>query len=412
MPYQLEMDQKVLSGSVALPASKSISNRLLILNSMASQAGKLANLSDSDDTRVLQKAITSKESSIDIGHAGTAMRFLTAFLSIQEGSFELTGSQRMKQRPIGKLVDALQSLGARIEYLENPGFPPLRIYGNVLHGGEISVDSSISSQFISALMMIGSAFENGLIIHLENAIVSSSYIRLTEKLMLDLGIPVRFSGKRIEVPHCQFKGRDISIEADWSAASYWYALAVLSGEVELEIKGLKEGSYQGDSLLPELFRPFGLDTVFNTKGIVLRKIPGTLRRFEYDFSDNPDLVQTMVVLCSMLGLPFHMSGTRTLRIKETDRIRALQIEIGKLGINLEADSGGEWISWGGKKPIRIQGAKRIKTYDDHRMAMAFSIAAMRHPGLIIENPGVVHKSYPGFWRDLKTVGFRISEIPF
>jgi len=409
MPYQLQMDQKNLHGSITLPASKSISNRLLILNALATKAGILENLSASSDTRVLEQALQAGGSTIDIGHAGTAMRFLTAYLSISQGNYVLTGSERMRQRPIAELVEVLNKLGAKIGYLENPGYPPLSIQGRNIPGGEISVDSSISSQYISALMMIAPALKNGLTIHLENEVVSSSYIHLTKNLMLDLDIPVKYSDSGIKIPFHRFSGKNISIEADWSAASYWYALAVLSNETELEINGLQQKSYQGDSVLPDIFRPLGIETIFRKGGIILRNIPGTMDRFDFDFSDSPDLVQTMVVLCSLLDIPFRMSGTRTLKIKETDRIHALQVEMRKLGILLDADPGGDWISWDGGKTSDISQIKKIQTYHDHRMAMAFSPAAIKHPGLIIEDPGVVEKSYPGFWKDLESTGFKLKE---
>lgn len=409
MRYRLDKDSKILSGSITLPASKSISNRLLILNALASEKGVLKNLSESDDTMVMEKALESGEGCIDIGHAGTAMRFLTAYLSIRPGRFTLTGSGRMQQRPIGKLVDALLDLGADIRYLRDPGYPPLDIRGTNIAGGEITVDSSISSQYISALMMIGPSLKNGLVLNLENEVVSSSYIHLTKNLMLELGIPVKFTQKKIEIPYHVYSGKDMQVEGDWSAASYWYAIAALSEEAELEIKGLRESSFQGDAVLPGLFGLLGVETSFNDQGIVLRRIPGGTRKFEFDFSDNPDLVQTMVVLCCLLDLPFMMKGTRTLKIKETDRILALQQEIAKLGYRLDAGTVGEWISWNGEKSPDIPRVKQIKTYQDHRMAMAFAPAALCFEGLIIEDPGVVNKSYPGFWKDLETTGFRIGD---
>ncbi len=400
------MTEKDLLGSITLPSSKSISNRLLILNALAEEAGKLTNLSASDDTRVLEKALASGEGTIDIGHAGTAMRFLTAYLSIHEGDFILTGSERMQQRPIGKLVEALTGLGASISYIHDPGYPPLFIRGRKIPGGEIWIDSDISSQYISALMMIGPALQNGITIHLQKEAVSASYIHLTEKLMQSMDIQVRFSGDLIEIPSTRFRGKDLFVEGDWSAASYWFAMAALSENVELEIRGLRQGSYQGDSVLPELFRPLGVETLFYKDGIVLKRIPAIPDKFTFDFSDNPDLVQTMAVLCGLLDLPFHMTGTSTLKIKETDRILALQAEMGKLGIPIDADPHGRWISWNGTKSKEVPAVKQIKTYQDHRMAMAFSPATLRYPGLIIEDPDVVHKSYPGFWKDLESVGFR------
>jgi 3-phosphoshikimate 1-carboxyvinyltransferase len=410
MKYQLEMDRKELRGSIDLPASKSVSNRLLILNALAEAPGNLDNLSESDDTMVLQKALATGEGTIDIGHAGTAMRFLTAYLCIREGEYILTGSERMKERPIGKLVSALTGLGADISYLSGTGFPPLAIRGKDLEGGQISVDGSISSQYITALMMIGPSLRKGITICLENDVISSSYIHLTRELMQELGIPVDFSGRRITIPFHPYRGKDMRVEGDWSAASYWYALAVLSDGTDLEIKSLRSQSSQGDSVLPELFRPLGIRTSYTEDGILLSRTKQTLDTFEFDFRDNPDLVQTMAVLCGMISMPFIMWGTRTLKIKETDRILALQNEMKKLGIHIEADPGGEWISWDGDRKPLGAGPVQIKTYEDHRMAMAFSPAALKHPGLIIEDPRVVHKSYPGFWGDLEKVGLRCNEL--
>ncbi len=410
MRYQLRMDRKNLEGCIKLPSSKSISNRLLILNSLASSPGKIDNLSDSDDTRVLENALFSTGETIDIGHAGTAMRFLTAYLSIREGSRILTGSERMQQRPIGKLVDALRGLGAEISYAGREGYPPLSVHGKVLTGSSIRVDSSISSQYISALMMIGPSMQDGITIQLENEIISSSYIHLTKQLMQEFGIPVDFSGNRIEIPFHPYRGKDMRVEGDWTAAGYWYAMAVLSEGTDLEIKGLRKNSSQGDSVLPDLFQSLGINTTYTADGIVLKKTGESIVRFEFDFRDNPDLVQTMAVLCGILRLPFLMKGTSTLKIKETDRILALQNELNKLGIRIDADPEGEWIKWDGKTDPGLSGEVRIKTYQDHRMAMAFSPAAMKRQDIIIEDPGVVHKSYPGFWTDLESVGFSLSEM--
>jgi 3-phosphoshikimate 1-carboxyvinyltransferase len=405
------MDRRELSGSIVLPTSKSISNRLLILNALAEKPGKLDNLSASEDTKVLAKALATTEGTIDIGHAGTAMRFLTAYLSIGNRNFILTGSDRMLQRPIGELVNAMNALGARIEYRGNPGYPPLFIQGSRIQGGEISVDSSISSQYISALMMIGPVLKNGLTIRLQKKAVSFSYLQLTRNLMLELDIPVRFEGNSIEIPHTRFRGMDISVEGDWSAASYWYAIvALIRGDARIEIKGLLKDSYQGDSVLPELFRPLGVETEFGMDGIIIRNIPLSQDKFEFDFGDNPDLVQTLAVLCSLINLPFRMTGTRTLKIKETDRIQALQAELKKLGVLLDADPGGKWISWDGKKRTSMPQTLQIKTYQDHRMAMAFSPAAIVYPDLVIEDPEVVQKSYPGFWSDLEAMGFRLEKL--
>lgn len=410
MRYRLEKDHLNLLGRVRLPASKSISNRLLILNALAKKPGTIRNLSESDDTQVLLRALDNPSEVIDIGHAGTAMRFLTAFLSIREGNHKLTGSERMQNRPIKELVDALSSLGAAISYTGKEGYPPLSIKGRSLKGGGITIDSSISSQYISALMMIGPLMQKGLKIHLQKDMVSSSYISLTSDIMLELGIPVIFSGNTIQIPYHEIIGRDILVEADWSAASYWYAMAALSEKVELEIEGLFKESYQGDSILPELFAGFGVLTEYYPGGIRLKRTERTIRELNFDFRENPDLAQTMVVLCGLLDIPFQFSGTVTLKIKETDRVLALRQEMGRLGILLDVDPDGSWIRWDGKNKVEKESSPCILTYQDHRMAMAFAPAAMKVPGLIIEDPGVVHKSYPRFWDDLESVGFVSREI--
>ncbi len=409
MRIQLAKETPDIIGEVKLPPSKSISNRLLILNSLATRPGELGNLSDSDDTLVMQAALKSRDEVIDIGHAGTAMRFLTAYFSIKEGRRILTGSQRMQNRPIGQLVDALKDAGAEISYLDRKGYPPLRIRGKKIRGGQISIDSSISSQFISALMMIAPSLEEGLTIQLVNEMVSSSYIRLTMKLMRDFGLSVEFSGNTIGIPPASFKGVAATVESDWSAAGYWYALAALSDNVHLRLSGLKQASYQGDSVLAELFRPFGVVTGFSQDGVMLSRDAPAVLKFEYDFTDNPDLVQTMAVVCGLTARPFSFTGTRTLLIKETDRIRALGMELQKLGIVISADPEGRWIRWDGNRRCKPAPEPLIRTYEDHRMAMAFAPACMKFPHLAIEDPDVVRKSYPGFWEDLAGAGFEIRE---
>ena len=410
MRYQLIKTKPEIAGEIQLPASKSISNRLLILNSLASRKGEIYNLSDSDDTRILQAALSSKHEEIDAGHAGTAMRFLTAYLSIGRGERILTGSDRMQNRPIGQLVDALKRSGAEISYMNREGYPPLRIKGKKISGGQITIDSSISSQFVSALMMIGPSLENGLIIHLKNEMVSSSYIRLTMNLMKDYGIQVDFTGNTIRIPYKIYTGIDHTVEADWSAASYWYAMAALSEHTELKLLGLRQESYQGDAVLPGLFRQFGVNTRFLRDGIILIRERPSGTDINFDFRENPDLVQTMAVLCGLTGRPFYFTGTRTLQIKETDRILALDNELQKLGIHISYDPEGNWISWDGKKRSIPSTQFSINTYQDHRMAMAFAPASIQIPELTIEDPDVVSKSYPAFWMDMEHAGFQINKI--
>jgi 3-phosphoshikimate 1-carboxyvinyltransferase len=316
----------------------------------------------------------------------------------------------MQNRPIRELVNALISLDANISYTGKEGYPPLAIQGKSLKGGEISIDSSISSQYISALMMIAPVLRKGLKIHLQKGMVSSSYIRLTRDIMLELGIPVILSGTTIQIPYHKIPGRDLLVEADWSAASYWYSMASFAERVELTIEGLFTESYQGDSVLPELFAGLGVQTEYVLGGIRLKRTERTIRELSFDFLESPDLVQTMAVLCGLQDIPFRFSGTQTLKIKETDRVLALRQEMERLGIVLDIDENGNWIQWDGRNRVGKENNPSIRTYHDHRMAMAFAPAAMKMPGLIIEDPGVVHKSYPRFWEDLKSVGFNLSEV--
>ncbi len=410
MRYQLARSRASLTGEICLPASKSISNRLLIIDALARGSGEISNLSDSDDTLILKDALAGNKREIDAGHAGTAMRFLTAYLSILPGEWLLTGSERMKNRPIRELVMALNSLGAGISYAGREGFPPLLIKGKKVNGGEVSIDSSVSSQFISALMMIAPSLTGGLILHLDNETVSSSYIRLTANLMGDFGIPVEFSGNSITLPEKSYHAIPYTVEPDWSAASYWYSMAAVSDGADLHLKGLNKVSYQGDAVLPGIFMQFGVATEFSSAGLQLRRVTSPSTAFNFDFTDNPDLVQTMAILCGVTDRPFHFTGTRTLKIKETDRISALDIELQKLGINISSDPEGNWISWNGCRRKIDTPVAPIETYQDHRMAMAFTPAAMCISGLVIDDPGVVSKSYPSFWEDLKIAGFEISPI--
>ena len=259
-------------------------------------------------------------------------------------------------------------------------------------------------------MMIAPALRQGLTIHLRNVMVSSSYIRLTRDIMLEMGIPVDISGNDIRIPPHAIKGKDMEVEADWSAASYWYAFVALADRAELVVEGLSRESYQGDAVLPEIFSGFGVETAYIPGGIRLTKNRGNMREFQYDFRENPDLVQTLVVLCGVLDIAFRFTGTQTLTIKETDRVTALCKEMSRLGIQLEADPAGRWIRWDGRSRTRGESSPTIATYQDHRMAMAFAPAAMKRHGLVIEDPGVVHKSYPRFWEDLGSVGFTVQEV--
>src|SRR5665647_367079 len=320
-----------LAAQISLPASKSISNRALILDALSYSPYDIENLADCDDTNVLVSALDSNSTTFDIGAAGTTMRFLTAFLSKTVGEWVITGSERMKQRPIKLLVDALNGLGARIEYLENDGYPPLKIVGSALVGGEIHLKGNVSSQYISALMMIAPCMLKGLKIVLEGKIISRPYINMTMQMMDEYGIDVDFLGNVIKIEPQEYQPIPYKVESDWSAASYWYEILSLVGKGGVFLKGLGENSYQGDSKGADLFEQLGVKTSYMEDGVLLSPNGELTTRMEYDFTDEPDLTQTFAVTCCLKGIPFKFSGLETLKIKETDRIAALINELAKLG---------------------------------------------------------------------------------
>jgi 3-phosphoshikimate 1-carboxyvinyltransferase len=396
--------QPSIDARIKLPASKSISNRALILNALAYSPYEIQNLSDCDDTRVMIGALDSNDTCFDVGAAGTSMRFLTAFLAKTVGEWCITGSERMKQRPIRLLVDALNSLGARIEYLENEGFPPLRIYGSALMGGEITLNGGVSSQYISALMMIAPYMVNGLVIKLEGDVISVPYIEMTRSMMAGFGVETRFDNHTISIEPQRYTPAPFTVESDWSAASYWYELLSIAGTGEVFLEGLKQDSYQGDARVAELFGRLGVRSEFLPGGVRLTPTGEYTGQFRYNFVNEPDLAQTFAVTCCMKGIPFEFSGLQSLKIKETNRVAALMSELAKLGFVIEEPAEG-MLAWTGATTVSQQ-PPVIKTYDDHRMAMAFAPAALVQP-LTIEHPEVVSKSYPDFWNDLKTAGMTI-----
>lgn len=394
--------KKRVEADITLPASKSISNRALIINALAYSPYEIENLSDCDDTNVMIKALDSNDTTFDIGAAGTAMRFLTAFLSKTVGEWVLTGSKRMKERPVKLLVDALNSLGARIKYLENEGYPPLQIYGSALPGGEIRLNGSVSSQYISALMMIAPYMQKGLKIILEGNVISIPYILMTLNMMRDFGVKANFENNIIEIKPQSYKPVKYKVESDWSAASYWYEILAITGEGRFFLRGLHQHSYQGDSKLAELFEQLGVHTDYQSEGIEITTINQACSRFEYDFVNQPDLAQTFAVTCCLKNIPFHFKGVQSLKIKETNRVAALITELNKLGYVLHEPAEGE-LAWEGQTlPVNTSETPSIKTYDDHRMAMAFAPAAFIR-SIVIENPEVVSKSYPGFWDDIEKI---------
>ena len=405
MRYRLSAPSAI-KATIQLPASKSISNRALIINALAESNCTPDNLSDCDDTRVMIKALTQDEETIDIMAAGTAMRFLTAYLSVTPGERIITGTTRMQQRPIQILVNALRELGAEISYTNNEGFPPLRIKGAELKGNEITLKGNVSSQYISALLMIAPALKNGLVLHLSGEIISRPYINLTLQLMQDFGAKAAWtSSDSISVAPQPYTSIPFTVESDWSAASYWYQIAALSPKTEIELLGLFRNSYQGDSRGAEVFSRLGITTEFTTKGVKLKKTGKAPKRLEEDFIDIPDLAQTFVVTCALMNIPFRFTGLQSLKIKETDRIAALRNELKKLGYLIEEENDSV-LMWNGER-CEPEETPVIATYEDHRMAMAFAPAIICHPTMQIADPQVVTKSYPGYWKDLKQAGFQI-----
>lgn len=409
MQYTITSAIKNLKGTITLPSSKSISNRVLIINALAYSPFPVGNLSDSDDTRVMEHVLYSNTDKFDIGHAGTAMRFLTAFLSKIVGKWEITGSERMQQRPIKILVDALEQLGAKIEYIDNDGFPPLLIYGSNLKGGKLELDGSISSQYISALLMIAPTIEKGLTLTLTNKITSASYIDLTLKLMVKFGIKYKWEGNKITIPEQSYQAIPFTVEADWSGASYWYQMAVLAEEADILLEGLQLESLQGDCAQAKWFENFGIHSKQENSGVRLTKAKVNLpSKYIQNFVENPDIAQTFAVMCVCKRVPFQFSGLETLKIKETDRINALIVELGKLGATLYEPKPGE-LAWNGElDETKFNSVVTIDTYHDHRMALAFAPVALVNGKITINDPMVITKSYPGYWEDLKNAGLEME----
>ncbi len=371
---------------------------------------KLKNLSQSDDSIIMNEIINSKNKLKNAGHAGTVMRFMTAYLSVIKGDHILTGTERMKNRPIGELVKSLRLLGAQISYLEKEGFPPLEITGKNLNGGSIEINSGISSQYISALLMIGPYLKNGLILKLTGDTISSSYIDLTLNLMKMAGALVERKGNQISVLATEYKPCNLEIEADWSAASYWFSIAGLAADSQIYLPFLQLKSYQGDAAITRIFAELGVQSEFTNQGLKLKSIPVNIRKFRFDFRNNPDMVQTFIPYCIARGIPFEFSGCRTLRIKETDRVHALYTELKKFKVLLKFSEDGEFISWDGKTLPDWDLQVKIDTWDDHRMALGLAPLVIKTGSLVINDPDVVSKSYPGFWKDLQKAGFLIEEI--
>ena len=409
---------KVINANINLPASKSISNRLLVIHFLMNKSFKIENLSNCNDTVDLINALHQIETknnlenkvTVDVGEAGTSYRFLTALLATLPGDYELRGTKKLMQRPMGELIEALKQLGAQISTNDNTGNGPLFITGKTLQGGSIAIDASTSSQFITALMLVAPYFKEGLTIDLKGKVVSLTYIKMTLGLMRAFGAEVHFNDNLIQILHQPYHTsvETFTVEADWTAASYWYAFAAISKECNIVLKGLNEQSLQGDGILAHLFNIYGIQSQFNTIGVTLSKLKGSGFIHVFDFVDNPDLVQTFAFLNTGLGLPLQVNNASNLVHKETDRITALANEIKKIGGLLTVIEGDDFNIESNKPEISEKAI--FKTYHDHRMAMSAAILAMVFSKITIESEEVVSKSYPDFWEHLSQAGFEISSI--
>ena len=411
----ISKSDQILKGRIRLDGSKSISNRVLIIQALCGESFEIKHLSNSKDSQSMQALLANPEGTLDAGPAGTTFRFLTSYLAFRNGTQVLTGSERMLKRPIGKLVDALRILGADIRYLKEEGYPPLEIgEARSTENNSIQIEANTSSQFISSLLLIAPTLPNGLKLELSDKIVSKPYIEMTLRVMEYFGIQYTWEENIISVNAQTYQAKDFVVEADWSAASYYYGLAALSSDCDLQLDGLFKDSFQGDSVIQEIMDKLGIESIHNETGVYLQKKKefNNPPIFEKDFIECPDLAQSVATTLAGLGMQGLFSGLETLYIKETDRVKALQNELGKIQYYMS------------KLPPKITGSEtqqyylldgkpnfpeefKVETYEDHRMAMAFAILSILNP-VLIEDPGVVVKSYPSFWKDLDSLGFEIK----
>lgn len=407
MHLNLSHDTQICNGKIKITGSKSETNRLLFLQSLFPNF-KIQNKSNSDDSSIMQAALKSTSDFIDINHAGTAMRFLTSYFSQLEGrEVILTGSERMQQRPIKILVDALRSLGASIEYEKKQGYPPLRIKGKKLDGGTISLPADISSQYISSLIMLGAVLKAGIELNLKGTITSMPYINMTLDLLKRLGIKTEFKGHRILVKNTSKSKNTIQVvESDWSSASYFFSIAALSDKAKIYLSNYKSNSLQGDSILRIIYKQLGVNSYFEGNNLILEKESiSSPKSIKWDLSNAPDIAQTIAVSCYGLGVACDLEGLHTLKIKETDRLVALDTELSKLGAKISVTNKSLHLA----SDQDFQKGITISTYNDHRMAMAFAPLALKIP-LSVKKAEVVSKSYPSFWEDLNSLNFKIDKI--
>ncbi len=419
-------NEKIIKGEIGLPASKSISNRALILQYLSGNKLRIHNLSEAEDTELMAALLRSiKENRdastakvLDCRNSGTVFRFLTALLAVTPGKWLITGSERMKERPVGILADSLNRLGAAIQYENKSGYPPLSIEGKKISGGDIEIDGSVSSQFITGLLLISPTLKKGLTIKLHNKISSLPYIQMTLQLLNRIGIQSTFKDNVIRIAFQDFEAHELTVEPDWTAASYWYEMAALSREAEILLKGLQDESIQGDSILTDISKQLGVMTIFEPEGIRLIKSGNCVKDFVYDFSHYPDLAPAVITTCAGLNVNSRFTGIENLRIKETDRISAIQKELKKAGFQIELTGNSELrmhpihglLNKDGEFniPELMQNPAPFKTYSDHRMAMALAPLSLICGSVQIENPEVVAKSYPCFWKDLNKAGFELT----
>lgn len=410
MDYKITPPTSTIHTEVALPASKSISNRMLMLRALCrGSLPELHNVAECDDTSAMEAALGTDEEYVNIGAAGTAMRFMTAYFATCEGrTTVLDGSERMRRRPIKILVDALRSCGARISYAGEEGYPPLRIEGCRMHARSVSISGSVSSQYISAILMIAPVIGCSRV-ELTGDVVSLPYIKMTLSMMRGMGVACSLEDNVVKIaPNSSYKPVEMTVESDWSAASYWYELAALFPSSRITLQGLEHDSVQGDSAVARLMSEFGVKTDYRPGKVTISSAPAPRGVVEMDLGENPDLAQTIVVTACLAGRHFVISGLKTLKIKETDRIEALRAELRKLGYVLSV-SGDVSLEWHGER-CDPEPNPRIATYADHRMAMAFAPAAILFPGIVVEDAEVVSKSYPHFWDHLEGSGFKIERV--
>jgi 3-phosphoshikimate 1-carboxyvinyltransferase len=410
--------QREINAAIHLTGSKSESNRALVIAALSKGLVKVSNLSDAADTVILNQILTDLNAAeqgdaterklVNVGHAGTAMRFLTAYLSTLPQAFTLTGSGRMQERPIGILVDALRSLGADISYEKNEGYPPLLINGGLQgDASEVTIKGNVSSQYLSALLIIAPTLPKGLSLHIEGGLTSRPYLEMTLNMLGSTGISHTWEGDTIQIPHQQHQPAELTVEPDWSAASYWYSIAALADKAQIALPNLKEESLQGDSAIQQLMVALGVSTSRTGNGIELKNSAQQPITETINLKDCPDLAQTIIVCAAAKGLNLSFTGLETLKIKETNRVEALQNELAKIGVTLTEDNEVYTLDCADLHfPERIL----IRTYDDHRMAMAFAPLSLLIRQIEIEDYQVVEKSYPDFWKDLEIAGFKIEEL--